>query len=222
MEFDYVDGTENSIAHLLTSDEKTIEEYPFEFGLKVIHELKENELYIKWLVENTGEDPMYFTIGGHPAFQVPADNWKNEDVRIDKQENYFLTFEKDKKELEYVLLDPDSGTAKAEEKYKLLLEDGQCLIGTDRFDNDALIFDNMQIEKAGIAFPDGTPYVTLECKGFPNFGIWQAPKAPFICLEPWWGRCDNHGFDGSIDEKPGIIKVEAGEKFDASYKIIIE
>ena len=58
-----------------------------------------------------------------------------------------------------------SGTAVADKAYTLELENGSCLIDAHMFDKDALIFDD-QIEKAGIAFPDGTPYVELICHGF--------------------------------------------------------
>ena len=67
-----------------------------------------------------------------------------------------------------------SGTAVADKAYTLELENGSCLIDAHMFDKDALIFDD-QIEKAGIAFPDGTPYVELICHGFPSFGIWSVP-----------------------------------------------
>ena len=33
----------------------------------------------------------------------------------------------------------------------------------------------------------------LICHGFPSFGIWSVPGSPFVCLEPWMGRCDDFG-----------------------------
>ena len=88
------------------------------------------------------------------------------------------------------------------------------------FDNDALIFDN-QIEKAGIAFPDGTPYLELTCHRFPNFGIWSVPGSSFVCLEPWMGRCDDCGFKGDLAEKTNINALDVDEIFNASYEIKI-
>ena len=69
--------------------------------------------------------------------------------------------------------------------------------------------------------PDGKPYIALESKGFPNFGIWSKPGAPYVCLEPWCGRCDNRGFEGELSEKPGINALKAGEVFEKSYDIIV-
>ena len=90
------------------------------------------------------------------------------------------------------------------------------------FDHDALVFDNGQITKAGITLPDGTPYVEIICDGFPNFGIWSAAGAPFVCLEPWMGRCDNTGYDGELSEKPDINVLDPAKTFEKSYVISVK
>ena len=89
------------------------------------------------------------------------------------------------------------------------------------FDHDALVFDN-QITKAGIALPDGTPYLEMRCVGFPNFGIWSASQdAPFVCLEPWMGRCDDCGFEKPLSEKANINVLKPDEEFIKSYQITV-
>ena len=54
-------------------------------------------------------------------------------------------------------------------------------------------------------------------------GVWSKPKAdaPFVCLEPWIGRCDNVGFDGELKDKYGEQHLKAGETFQAGYTITI-
>ena len=126
------------------------------------------------------------------------------------------------KELKYHLINPAYGTAIPEETYTLALEEGKCKIDAHMFDKDALIFDEGQITKAGIALPDGTPYVEMSCDGFPNFGIWSAGNAPFVCLEPWMGRCDNTGYDKELSQKPNINTLKPAEVFDKSYTISIK
>ena len=105
--------------------------------------------------------------------------------------------------------------------YELKLTNSKYALKKDMFDKDALVFDNGQIEWAALALPDGKPYIALESKGFPNFGIWSKPGAPYVCLEPWCGRCDNRGFEGELSEKPGINALKAGEVFEKSYDIIV-
>ena len=91
-------------------------------------------------------------------------------------------------------------------------------------DNDAYIFDHGQVEKVAICYPDKTPYVTIECKGFPSVGVWSKPKtdAPYICLEPWIGRVDNKGFTGELPEKFEEQCAQPGESFEAVYTITVD
>ena len=201
-EFTCVDMTTDSITHKLKSSDATKENYPYDFELKIKHVLEKNQVSVCWEVVNHSNKPMYFTIGGHPAFNVPAVG------SADNKEDYLLTFD-EQKSLTYLLLDPASGTALPDQTQTLELTDGTCHIDAHMFDHDALIFDN-QIEKAGIAFPDGTPYLELTCHRFPNFGIWSVPGSSFVCLEPWMGRCDDCGFTGDLSEKANINRENTG------------
>ena len=72
-----------------------------------------------------------------------------------------------------------------------------------------------------LCYPDKTPYVTLSAPGFPSFGVWSKPHtdAPYICLEPWIGRCDNMGFAGELPDKYGEQCAAPGTTFEAAYTI---
>ena len=123
---------------------------------------------------------MYFTIGGHPGFRVPYGRAADRRIII-------FCFKRDR-HFKYKLVYGDSGTADAAREYTLNLEEAdgyyRCPITEHMFDRDALIFDDTQVEWVGIGYPDGTPYVVMECEGFTNFGIWTMPGGPYICLEP--------------------------------------
>lgn len=213
MEFVCTEETGTSVTHLLEATDTTKRAWPYDFQLYITHTLNGRDLTVSWKVINKDSETMYFTIGAHPAFNVPV-------LSDTVQSQYHLTFS-GQKELTYCLLDATLGTALPDQPHTLSLENGTCLIDAHMFDEGALIFDNSQITKAGITLPDGTPYVEISCEGFPNFGIWSAIGAPFVCLEPWMGRCDNIGFDKEISEKPGINKVESGETFEKEYQIVV-
>lgn len=213
-EFEQAALGENFVTYRLCADEESKKVYPFDFVLEITHRLNGNRLTVEWNVKNTDNKEMYFTIGGHPAFNV--------NVLPDTDfEDYSLVFKEGTEKLSYVLLDAESGTAIGDKVYELELTDSKYALKKDMFDKDALVFDGGQIEWAALALPDGKPYIALESKGFPNFGIWSKPGAPYVCLEPWCGRCDNKGFEGEISEKPGIIALKAGETFKKSYDIIV-
>ena len=70
-EFECIENTENKTVHRLVSTEETQKVYPFDFAFTVTQELSGRTLTITWNVENTGDDDMYFSVGGHPAFMIP-------------------------------------------------------------------------------------------------------------------------------------------------------
>jgi galactose mutarotase-like enzyme len=156
---------------------------------------------------------MYFSIGGHPAFNVPAD-------REQHRNDYYVQF-KGSDTYSYILIDPKEEAANPNQPHLLETDAGVFPVTDHLFDNDALIFDDGQVQRASILYPDRTPYVTLSCKGFPSFGLWSKPHsdAPYICLEPWIGRVDNIGFDGELPDKYGVQELAGGDVFTASYTI---
>lgn len=196
---------------LFASNEETREVYPFDFELIITYVLDKNTLKVTWEVRNTGEETMYFTIGGHPAFRFSGEK--------ETKEDYLLYFP-DRKTLDYILIDPAEGAADPSNVYKLELDQGYCPVNEEMFARDALIFDGSQFEEVWLCRKDRTPYVGIRCKGFPNFGIWSVKGAPFVCLEPWMGRCDDAGFDRELSEKPDVNKADPGDSFRQSYVII--
>lgn len=212
-QFDCVNQTADSVTHEMKSSEATRKEYPFDFLLQVKHVLSDRKLSVCWTVISRSGETMYFTIGGHPAFNVPI-------LPDTKRSDYLLSFG-GLTSVSYLLLNESTSTADTSHVFTLKLENGFCPITDSMFDQDALIIDN-QIHKAGISLPDGSPYVELACEGFPNFGVWSAKGgAPFVCLEPWCGRVDDDRFAGELSEKPYISALEPGEKFERTYTISV-
>ena len=96
--FKCTNSTRDSASFLLVSNEETKEVYPFDFELVITYTLKEKSLCVKWEVRNPGEEEMYFTIGGHPAFRFSKPE--------EKKTDYILKFP-GKEKLRYVLIDPN-------------------------------------------------------------------------------------------------------------------
>lgn len=213
MEFTCVSKSEQEVIHVLKSTDKTLEIYPFAFTLEITHSLCGGELKVSWKVVNENQETMYFTIGGHPAFNVPA-------IEGTEYNQYSLYF-KDTESLKYLLIDMGTGTILRDPVYTMELQDGQYPMDLHMFDRDALVFDDNQISCVGINLPDGKPFLEMNAVGFPSFGIWAAPGAPFVCLEPWMGRCDDYGFDKELTEKAYMNVLKVGEIFEKSYTITV-
>lgn len=102
-EFICIKQEDNLLTFSLRDDEATRAYFPFSFVLNVTYRLTERTLEVVWDVENNNEEKMYFTIGGHPGFNVPI----LEDTR---QTEYKLLFNR-KEALEYRLVYGDSCNA---------------------------------------------------------------------------------------------------------------
>ena len=210
--FTCIEAANEKASFMFRSSEETKEVYPFDFELHINYKLNKKELTVEWQVKNCGDETMYFTIGGHPAFRFA----KPEETKAD----YVLKIP-GKEKIEYVLIDISCGCANVDEVHTLQLSEETYPLSDELFAKDALVVDNGQIEEAWLCHKDGTPYVGVRSAGFPNYGIWSVEGAPFVCLEPWMGRCDNVGFNAELSEKPNVNKVEAGEKFIKDYTIVV-
>ena len=213
--FTCVSQTADKVIYKLTENEDTLNLYPFAFCLEVSHEIKGNTLKIGWKVENPSpEETMYFSIGAHPAFMVPA-------ADTDRKEDCYVLFH-GKDSLDYILPDLKVTAADTEHVYRMELDEGYLKLKPHLFDIDTFIFENGQVEKVSLCGSDRKPYITVCCEGFPYFGLWtKSDDAPFVCLEPWHGRLDDKGFTGELPEKTGIISLKPGEVFETSYTVSI-
>ena len=205
-EFVCVEKTDISVTHCLTATEQTRNIYPYEFRLTVCHKLLPGkELAIEWTIENPGEEKMFFSIGGHPGFMMPEGT---------RKEDCLISFP-GKTALQYI--SANAAGYILPQKKTLPLSNGLAAWQADI--PDTWIFEDHQVQSVGIARPDGTPFVSLHCDMFPMLAVWANPNGPFICLEPWFGRADDEGFTGTIDQKKDMQALNAGAKKDIAYCI---
>lgn len=201
------------ICHKLTWTDDSFNKYPFKFSLYITHILSGNEIKVCWKVINEQAEAMYFGIGAHPAFLAPVKAGET-------QEDYYLNLYSDKENYTCLRIN-ENALALTEKPEIFTAKDGFCPLNNDLFKDGVWIFEHAQLQKVGLALPDKTPYIEINCEGFPYVGIWTKPGAPFVCLEPWYGRTDDAGFKGNIQDKSGIQKLDAGETFEADYTITV-
>lgn len=211
-DFQCVSLDESQVWYALSDDESTYESYPFHFRLKSGHRLEGNQIHVMWEVENTDQKDLYFMLGGHPGFLVP-----------DGHSLYDFTFEFDKKKELHYMAPNSKGYADPQKQGILKLRDGKVDLTKGFFDQVlTYIFDEGQIERVSLLLPGNQPYVTVHCSGFPYLGVWTVEKThPFVCLEPWFGRCSDDGFQGELKDRAGIVRLGVGEGFQADYVIEI-
>ena len=205
-------GFVSEIWFKLDSSEETIAKYPYAFRLHLGYRLEEDRLKVLWRVDNPAGELLYFSIGAHPAFLVPV-------YGESSKTGYYLSFDAGE-ELHHYGNKTELGLATPEEDLILPLENGRVRITEDFFDRCTYMFAGRQTGRVSIEDPRQKPIVTLEFDT-PIFAIWSPEKknAPFICIEPWYGRCDASNYDGDFIHREYTQKLEPGQSFEAGYSI---
>lgn len=210
MEFELLTKSDDEISFILRDSEATLEKWPCKFELILGYKITDNTVKVLWTVKNTNDDTMHFSIGGHPAFMCPVDGGS--------QEECYLHFDQDS--LNYYFLS-DKGLL-VDKEYTLNTDDSFVAIDHDFFNYDAYILYNDRLRTVSLAGPDKKDYLKVTFDA-PVYGIWSAKgkHAPFVCIEPWYGRCDRVDFNGSWEEREHDNTLLAGQTFNASYDITV-
>lgn len=215
MDFELISSSDTEVRYRLSSSQETLQKYPYPFVLEISYRLHDNVLDVIWEVENPAETDMFFQIGAHPAFIYP-------DYDQQKQERGYLVFDRTEG-LECIRI-KEKGCVDPVTRYPLEIPvDGRLQISKDTFDAiDTIMLQDSQIGRVEMRRADGTPWLSLSFDA-PVVGIWSPPGkvAPFICIEPWYGRCDAVGYEGEYKDKEWINRLGPGEKFVSVYKIEI-
>ncbi len=208
-EFELVESSEGHARFRLSSDEQSLQEYPFHFYLYIDYQLFDNRLQISYEVENRGSEPMPFSIGGHPAFACPIGSEAG-------FKDHYLQFEHAEAAASHNLKD---GLLSGKQR-PLLQHADRLQLSPALFENDALIFKNLQSTWVELRSEKHPHFVRLSFEGFPYLGIWAKPKAPFICLEPWLGLADSLDASGYLLDKEGMQIAMPHRSFHCTYSLI--
>lgn len=215
MDFVKVEGNDTEVFYRLESDEETLKKYPWPFRLEIGYKLKDNAIEVIWRVYNPGAEEMYFQIGAHPAFYYP-------DYDPETDERGYFSFDRSEG-LECIRI-MEKGCVDAVTKYPLEIpQDGLLPLRKDTFDViDTIMLQDSQIGSVTLYRNDGTPWLSLKFTA-PVVGLWSPPtkNAPFICIEPWYGRCDRAGYTGDYRQKDWVNRLEPGKEFEGIYTIEI-
>lgn len=215
MEFELLEQTGNELRFLLRANEETKVTYPFDFELVLGYRLdkeNENKLVVSWQVTNHDSREMYFSIGGHPAFLYPT-------YKKDTQTKCKVLFDTNDKIISSVV---GKGSLLSAGTTEFVLQDGMMDVTADLFDEDALVIEHDQAHQVSLCNDSGQPYLTV-CFDAPLFALWSPAKknAPFICIEPWYGRCDRETFVGDLSEREYGNTLAPSDVFYTEYTITV-
>lgn len=189
-----VQQAETEVTFELRSDAQTRSHFPFDFAFRVRYTLDGPTLHHTFEVENTGDRPMPFHLGGHPAFNLFGASY----VEFDQ---------------------PETASIYGISPTGLLLPDATPYLNDERripitpatFLPDALVFKSLVSKGIELVSEDSDTRIRVEYQGFPYLGLWAKPGASYVCIEPWIGCADTVGREGEMAEKEAIVWAAPGE-----------
>lgn len=209
-EFEFLSKTENSVSFILKSNDETLKVYPYDFEFIVTYTLEDNRVIVSNLVKNTGNEDMYFYVGGHPAFNCPIE----ENLEFS---DFYVEYEKN----ETIIQPLPDGTSR-------VIIDGENKYALSRqlFDYDVIMKDKPASKSIALKSDKSDRAVTVEFPESDCIAVWSPTgddNATFVCLEPWTSvptYADDEDF--AIENKKHAIKLSANECYDYKYTIKID
>ena len=211
-EFAVLRQSATELVFRLQHDERTRAIFPFAFELLITYTLRGAQLSVRWDVRNPAPDqPLLFSIGAHPAVCCPL-------LPGEQFEDYYFAFDHPVT-LERHLL---AGGLLTGETARVLTQGQELPLSYELFADDALVFKHYDFSRLTLRSRKSARFVRFEFNGFPYLGLWtKGPGANFVCVEPWYGIASPAGEPGELSEKEGILTLEPGQSFTATYSMEI-
>lgn len=201
--------SDSSLTYELVSSDDTRQKFPYDFCLRMTYRIVDDALEQEFYVENTGDVTLPFVVGGHPAFNVPA---PGDDAAFDA---YCLKFAKPWS-YSSPTISTSTGLLDWQDRF-VLLEDSDTLPLThELFDVDTLTFEDVPERTICLVGPAGHG-MRVDFEGFDFLGVWSAPNAPFVALEPWVGTATRTDEDDVFEHKQGMIALESGKSVTKTF-----
>ena len=196
----------------LTSSEETLKHYPFKFSFTVEYVLIDNRLMMTYKIENRDIIPMQFVCGGHTAYSCPLDEKT-------KLSDYVIEFPT---EINLEALTLGESGLLSDRKRKIETCGKLLSLSDTLFDEDALIFPNINCDWVRLRKKDETRGVVVRFPDYPNLALWSKPKADYVCIEPWFGLPDREEESVDLSRKPTYKPIDPNAEFFIAIETEIE
>ena len=198
--------TQTRAVFLHKSDTETLKCYPFDYELRVIYQIREKTLQVKFEVKNLSTREMYFSIGAHEGYYTP-----------EGIEDYDIIFPKPETLSASVLY----GELCSDQLLPIIKDSCVLPLYDKYFTVDALVFKNLKSKSATLRNRKSGKAIHVEFPFADYFLLWHKPNAPYICLEPWAGVQDSVNATGNLADKEGIQTLAAGTIYTADHYITV-
>ena len=194
--FEVVEQSDTKVIFTLTDSPDTLKVYPFSFRLCVIYELSGNQLKKSCRVENRSAQDMYYELGGHDGFCIPAG---------ESMDDYAIVLPGLEPITPYGM---DAQCMITPKDQPITPPNGRIpLKPMPSYGLDTIILDAPPSHTAQLVNREGQPRVTLEFADYAYLGLWTMDlpiDTNYICIEPWTTLPDATFVGRGLEDKLGI------------------
>ncbi len=211
--FETIQKSDACVEFLLKPNEEIQKQYPYQFELKVIYTLNNNQLKCQCIVKNTDHQTIYFQIGGHPAFACPF-------MENESSNEYYIEFEKDET-LDQKIIDVERKGMSHQTK-PLFEQEKRFFVRQALFNNDAIVVKNMKSHYVTLKSIHHQKSLRFYMENFNHLGLWTSRHVGgLLAIEPWVGHSDYVDFKGEFKKKEGVVDLGVGQEFTCKFVIEI-
>lgn len=208
--FDLIEQAADRAVFRLADNDATRAVYPFAFTLDAAFTLTGPTLALDMTVTNSGDRDMPASFGFHPAFAWPLP------YGAAKPAHRIVFAQDEPGRLATIVpggwIDADGRESPVEGRV-LHLDDAL-------FERDALVWNPVRSQSLAYGAESG-PQLVCDFPDTPALGLWMKPGARYLCIEPWHGIADPHGFEGEIWDKPLMQRYAPGEARTFTMKVTL-
>lgn len=208
LEFQLLEHTDDAVSFVLESSPETLAQYPYQFRFVVQYRILDNGVEVLHTVRNTDSKPMYFYIGGHPAFNCPLEPETGENFT-----DYYIEY--------------NCEESTKNNNQELVLDHEKILdLRRELFDYDSIVMPDTNSDEITLRSRKSEHAVTVKFPESRCMTVWSPTgddNAKFVCLEPWTSVPTYFDDDTpELEQKAHAIRLDQGGVYNYCYKIFVK
>ena len=186
--------SDTEISFKMSSNEETLKVYPFRFDLFVNYTLKGKDLTTEYVIKNTGNDVMYYSVGSHTGY------------KLDKGlTGYRVKFQKPEDGLGVKLLPATYHLTAGE-----LIKNGVLQLDDTLFKKGCFTLTDLSSDYLILEENNGREIAKLDFSEFKYVTFWSVPGNTYVCIEPWSCESAHYTDSNILDKQKDFTVLQAG------------